>query len=174
MFQKEITVFHTIEEFQRAWNANCELTAKVFGNLTDKSLSQAVADNHRTIARLSWHIVTTIPDMMDRLGLRSSRIKPDSLPPGSASEIMESYDFVSRDLLRQIKQEWNDSTLEIIDDLFGERWARGASLRMIIDHEIHHRGQLTVLMRQAGLHVPGIFGPSLEEWSQYGMQPPEV
>lgn len=87
---------------------------------------------------------------------------------------MESYDFVSRDLLRQIKQEWNDSTLEIIDDLFGESWARGASLRMIIDHEIHHRGQLIVLMRQAGLQVPGIFGPSLEEWSQYGMQPPEV
>jgi len=39
-------------------------------------------------------------------------------------------------------------------------------------HELHHRGQLTVLMRQAGLVVPGIFGPAQEEWTRYGMEPP--
>ncbi|MBE0644676.1 MAG: hypothetical protein IH600_11400 [Bacteroidetes bacterium] len=31
--------------------------------------------------------------------------------------------------------------------------------------------QLTVLMRQAGLLVPGIYGPSREEWSTYGLPP---
>jgi uncharacterized damage-inducible protein DinB len=30
---------------------------------------------------------------------------------------------------------------------------------------------MTVLMRQAGLKVPGIYGPSREEWSQFGMPP---
>jgi hypothetical protein len=25
------------------------------------------------------------------------------------------------------------------------------------------------LMRQAGLKVPGVYGPSREEWSQFGM-----
>jgi hypothetical protein len=32
---------------------------------------------------------------------------------------------------------------------------------------------MTVLMRQAGLKVPGVYGPSREEWSQFGMQPQE-
>ena len=30
---------------------------------------------------------------------------------------------------------------------------------------------MTVLMRQTGLPVPGVYGPSLEEWEAYGMPP---
>jgi uncharacterized damage-inducible protein DinB len=38
-------------------------------------------------------------------------------------------------------------------------------------HQCHHRGQMTVLMRQAGQKVPGIYGPAKEEWSSMGMEP---
>ena len=38
----------------------------------------------------------------------------------------------------------------------------------LIAHQGHHRGQMTVLMRQAGLVVPGIYGPSREEWAAFG------
>jgi uncharacterized damage-inducible protein DinB len=48
------------------------------------------------------------------------------------------------------------------------------TLQILVRHEIHHRGQMTVLMRQARLKLPGIYGPSKEEWSKYGAQPPEV
>ena len=41
-------------------------------------------------------------------------------------------------------------------------------------HQIDHRGQMTVLMRQAGLNVPGVYGPSLEGWTSVGTNPPEV
>ena len=30
----------------------------------------------------------------------------------------------------------------------------------LINHQNHHRGQMTVLMRQAGLTVPGVYGPA--------------
>ena len=33
----------------------------------------------------------------------------------------------------------------------------------LIRHQIHHRGQMTVLMRQAGVVVPSVYGPSREE-----------
>lgn len=58
--------------------------------------------------------------------------------------------------------------------MYGETWAIGVTLSALIDHQIHHRGQMTVLMRQAGLKVPGIYGPSREDWSQIGMEPPLV
>jgi hypothetical protein len=29
-------------------------------------------------------------------------------------------------------------------------------------------------MRQAGLQVPGVYGPSRHEWTAFGMQPPAV
>jgi len=44
----------------------------------------------------------------------------------------------------------------------------------LIQHQNHHRGQMTVLMRQAGLTVPGIYGPAKEEWGNFGMEAPEM
>jgi uncharacterized damage-inducible protein DinB len=53
--------------------------------------------------------------------------------------------------------------------MYGEKWTRGFTLYVLIAHQSHHRGQMTVLMRQAGLKVPGVCGPSKEEWAAYGM-----
>ncbi len=55
--------------------------------------------------------------------------------------------------------------------MYGEQWPRGLALAMLISHETHHRGQMTVLMRQAGVPVPGVSGPSREEWEAMGMPP---
>ena len=58
--------------------------------------------------------------------------------------------------------------------MYGETWINGDTLSALVDHQIHHRGQITVLMRQAGLKVPGIYGPSREDWNKIGMKPPLV
>jgi uncharacterized damage-inducible protein DinB len=42
-------------------------------------------------------------------------------------------------------------------------------LGFIVSHQIHHRAQLTVVMRLNGLNVPGVYGPSKEEWTSYGI-----
>ncbi|MEW5994556.1 MAG: DinB family protein, partial [Candidatus Zixiibacteriota bacterium] len=60
------------------------------------------------------------------------------------------------------------------DEMYGEKWERRFTLLALIQHQIHHRGQMTVLMRQAGLKVPSIYGPVLEDWAQYGQPPPAV
>jgi uncharacterized damage-inducible protein DinB len=77
-------------------------------------------------------------------------------------------------LLEQVTRHWNDGTLEVEDDMYGEKWKRGLTLAILVNHESHHRGQMTVLMRQAGLKVPGVVGPAKEEWAQYNMPAPEV
>ena len=53
--------------------------------------------------------------------------------------------------------------------MYGQTWPRGQALWGLIAHEVHHRGQMTVLMRQAGIVVPGVYGPAREEWATYGM-----
>lgn len=50
--------------------------------------------------------------------------------------------------------------------MYGMKWEKGFTLQILMHHEIHHRGQMTVLMRQEGLKNPGIMGPSKEEWEQ--------
>ena len=50
--------------------------------------------------------------------------------------------------------------------MYGETWKKGFALWVTVAHQAHHRGQLTVLMRMAGLKVPGIYGPAKEEWEE--------
>lgn len=168
-------MFTTIEEFARDWEHESKATQSMFDQLTDASLSQAIAPNHRTIGRIAWHITTTIPEMMNQVGAGITKLDKEAPLPKSADAIKRAYDEVSKELLENIKKNWNNDTLKLVDTLYGsENWEKGRTLRILIIHQVHHRGQLTVLMRQAGLKVPGIYGPSMEEWSNYGATPPAV
>jgi uncharacterized damage-inducible protein DinB len=65
-------------------------------------------------------------------------------------------------------------TFEELIDFIGQKKPNGTLLMFLLQHQNHHRGQMTVLMRQAGLTVPGIYGPSKEEWANFGMIPPKM
>lgn len=167
-------MFNSVNQFAEFWKSHSDATRKIFNALTEESLSAEVAPEHRNLKRMAWHIVVTIPEMAVRTGLELDGPKADSPMPESLREIQNGYDAIANSLLEQIQEKWTDETLQVEDDIFGESWKRGLSLRIIAEHEIHHRGQMTVLMRQAGLKVPGIYGPSREEWSGYGAPPPEI
>ena len=164
----------SITQFQEYWKQETEGTSKIMAVLTDASLKQAITKEHRTLGRLAWHVTMSIVEMLGRVGLNFQGINHESPVPKTAAEIKSTYDKVAANSLEQIGKNWNDATLKQTDDMYGQQWSRGMTLRILIDHEIHHRGQMTVLMRQAGLKVPGLMGPSLEECAQYGMKPPEV
>ena len=72
-------------------------------------------------------------------------------------------------MAKAVRAGWTDADLPGEIDMYGEKWPRGQTLQALIAHEAHHRGQMTVLMRQAGLAVPGVYGPAREEWAAYGM-----
>lgn len=167
-------MFRTIEDFVQSWTYESASTQKQMDQLTDKSLAQAVAGDHRTLGRVAWHIVTTIPEMMSHVGLKITGVDFKAPVPKTADEIKKAYATVSKQLLDQVKANWKDDSLQIEDDMYGEKWKRGNTLLILIKHEIHHRGQMTVLMRQAGLKVLGFYGPAKEEWVNYGAPSPEV
>jgi uncharacterized damage-inducible protein DinB len=65
-------------------------------------------------------------------------------------------------VLEAVKSQWTDATLDASDAMYGQMWKRGYTLTALIFHQIHHRGQMTVLMRQAGLPVPGFTVPHVK------------
>jgi uncharacterized damage-inducible protein DinB len=162
-------MYRKLEDFINDWTIESESTLKVFNNLTDESLTKKVGENVRTAGKLAWHITTAIGEMAHRTGLNFKTVEAESDIPATAKEIVDAYKEASENLLGAIKSNWNDETLIIEDDMYGEMWKRGMTLGVIISHQIHHRAQLTVVMRLNGLKVPGVFGPSKEEWTNYGM-----
>lgn len=166
-------MYRKIEDFVRDWEYEADHTSKVFDALTEESLRQVVADGHRTLGRLAWHITQTIPEMMNRTGLSVTGVDEHAPVPGLA-EIRKAYKAASTSLLREITSKWNDASLETEDNMYGENWKRGLTVKALMMHQTHHRGQMTVLMRQAGLKVPGLYGPALEDWATYGQPVPAV
>jgi len=166
-------MFRRVADFQKAWEQERGSTLKVLGALDDASLGQAVTKDDRTLGRLAWHLATTPGEMMERTGLKVAGPSHDSPPPASAGAIVAAYDTASKAIAEGVSG-WTDATLEVEDEMYGEKWPRGLTLQALVVHQAHHRGQMTVLMRQAGLKVPGVYGPAREEWTAYGMQPPVV
>ena len=162
-------MFRTIEDFQTAWAYEAEMTGKVLIALTDDALDQKVNDEGRTLGYLGWHITLTLGEMLGKVGLTIDAPTEDAECPTSAAEIARLYGIGGKSVGDEVSKNWTAETLLIEDDMYGETWTRGNTLFYLILHQAHHRGQMEVLMRQAGLKVPGIYGPSKEEWAAFGM-----
>ncbi len=94
--------------------------------------------------------------------------------PTSAKIISDGYQQARNAFSQAVKNQWSDKNLSDEQDVFGQRLSNFELLIFLIQHQIHHRGQMTILMRQAGLTVPGIYGPSKEEWDMTGREAPKM
>jgi uncharacterized damage-inducible protein DinB len=167
-------MFLSIESFLQIWEYEASSTQKILDTLTDESLHQSVAKDHRTLGRIAWHIVGTTHEMMSRTGLRFDAPEEGGGVPASAREIADAFRQSNEAFVAALKEQWNDSTLLEERNMYGFTWKNGYTLFVLITHLVHHRGQMTVLMRQAGLKVPGVYGPSREEWADMGMEAPVI
>ena len=157
-----------VEDFQKDWAYEAEMTGKILDSLTDESLSQKVSADGRTLGFLGWHLTQTLGEMLGLVGLKIDAPGHDKECPTSAAEIAAAYRTAAASVTNEIAANWTDDTLLEEDNMYGDTWARGLTLFYLIAHQAHHRGQMTVLMRQAGLAVPGVYGPAREEWAAMG------
>ena len=162
---------NSIAAFLDDWTRERASTLKVIQTLTDASLSQRVSPEGRTLGFLAWHVVLSLVEMGGKAGLAVDKQAEDAPEPETAAEIASAYEAASTLVADQVRLRWTDAMLADKLDLYGSTWTRGAVLDSLIKHQIHHRAQMTVLMRQAGLAVPGIYGPAREEWARMGMPP---
>lgn len=136
------------------------ITERLFTHLTDASLAQRVTEKDRSLGEIAWHLVTSIPEMLRYLGLEVAGPPPDASVPISARELVEAYRHVSQAALTAMAHSWTDASLGEVHEVYGYRWTKAQTVWALLFHQTHHRGAMTVLMRQAGLKLPDIYGPS--------------
>ena len=153
-----------IEDFQKNWAYETESTIKLFNNLTDASLGQKITPDGRSLGFLAWHITQSLGEMPALVGLMIDAPEQDAAVPDNAAAIVEAFEKAANSISKEVAANWSDETLLQEDEMYGEKWARGLTLFYLIAHQAHHRGQMTVLMRQAGLKVSGVYGPSKDDW----------
>jgi uncharacterized damage-inducible protein DinB len=164
------SMFRSLADFSVQWSMETENTLRVLRTLTDASLAQRVTPEGRTLGKLAWHVVETLHEMLPAAGVTFEHGAFDPhLVPESATTIADTYAADAPRLGLAIAAQWTDSDLGGEVPMYGMSWARGFVLQVLLMHQAHHRGQITILMRQAGLAVPGVCGPSKEEWAAMGL-----
>lgn len=149
-------MFRTMQDFSTEWTRESEQTALLLDACTEESLHQRVAEGHWTLGEIAWHLVSSL-HYITHLGL--SFPAPNEEASTSAKTMAQEYRTISRELLHAVTTQWNEESLQETIELWGQNWKKGEVLLFTIMHQAHHRGQMTVLMRQAGYaEIPPMFG----------------
>ena len=162
-------MFRRLADFEAEWKYETDQTLRVIRALSDESLGQAVVPGGRTLGFLAWHVTVALPVSMAQAGVRSTGPGHDAPVPTRAAEIADAFESAAGSLGAAVQKAWSDEKLTEPVNYFGRQMPAGIVLEAVIRHLAHHRGQMTVLMRQAGLPVPGVYGPSKEDWEAMGM-----
>jgi uncharacterized damage-inducible protein DinB len=157
-------MFTSVNDFLNEWKQEAAVTQKVLDVLTDESLKQEISPGLNSIGSLAWHITGSASFFPSQVGVTFETPNLQKEAPKSAAEISETYKTVSQRLIQAFSEQVTDEKMNKMVNLFGMEMPFQAVFRLLIQHQAHHRGQLTVLMRQADLKVPGVYGPSKEEW----------
>jgi uncharacterized damage-inducible protein DinB len=167
-------MYVTIADFIREWNWEATLTQKVLEGLTDHSLNQKVYPEGRTLGRIVWHFTTNIPEYLAHFGLEVNEVENAKNVPDSAKEIAQTFKQISSYAIKVIEEQWTDESLKEVQTAFGREETNAQILMGLIKHIVHHRGQVTILMRQAGIKPFGVYGPPKEDWIHLGVENPPL
>lgn len=162
-------MYNSIQEAVGEWRFEAGLTQMVMDALTDESLKVKVPMEGRTLGRLAWHLVMSATGFMVELGLPMEQVEGEA--PSTAKAIADRWRRVSDSAAKAIETGLTAESLRQVQNLFGREMEKGTILALLLKHHAHHRGQMTVLMRMAGLVPPGIYGPTQEGWRAMGQEP---
>ena len=145
-------------------------TRRVLERVPADKLSWRPHHKSRTLGELAMHIAVVPGTVAELIASPSPARVPDFADrvPESASELLPALE----ESIRKAKQ-----ILGAMDDAAAtEQWRlmagereimstpRVALLRMImLNHWYHHRGQLTVYLRELDVPIPSVYGPSADE-----------
>lgn len=162
-------MYRKIDDFLKDWKTEEEFTLKIFSLISAESKSEKIDEDVRTLDRLAWHLTQTITEMGKRAGLLAEDLLEHQEIPETMEMISDIYKTNSDLLCRAVHLKWTDSTLDDLVPMYGDEWMKGKILHILLIHQTHHRGQMTVIMRVLGITVPGLYGPSKEEWVSMGL-----
>jgi len=118
----------------------------------------------RTAFDLAWHIVSAEIKYLDAIATAIFPYELKPLPPEvrETSDVLAWYTDRFEPAMTRLDTTSGDELLRPID-FYGLRTLPAIGLlQLILNHTIHHRGQLSTYLRPMGARVPSIYGPSYD------------
>jgi len=121
-------------------------------------------DVSKSALDLAWHIVVTEMRFMDSVLNGefdlSPRPRPDSI--ANSADVLTWYDANFEPRIEKLKNLCSEQLLKIVDFRGLFQLPAVMYLGFVLNHTIHHRGQLSMYLRPMGAKVPAIYGASYD------------
>jgi len=155
-----------LQEFEQ----EAQTTRRVLERVPDNQLAWRPHEKARTLGELALHVAMVPGGVAELVASPSPAQAPQFADPSpkSASELIPALDH-SIAKVKEVLGGMDDAALMATWRLMqGDRELlavpRVAMLRSVmLNHWYHHRGQLTVYLRELGVPIPSIYGPSADE-----------
>ena len=160
-----------IDGMLRELEEEARTTRRVLERVPDNRLGWRPHEKARTLGQLALHIAMVPGAVAEFVASPSPAQAPQFGPdpsPACSSDLMPALDQ-SIAKAKKVLGGMDDATLTATWRLMnGERELfavpRAAMLRSImLNHWYHHRGQLTVYLRELGVPLPSVYGPTADE-----------
>jgi uncharacterized damage-inducible protein DinB len=158
------------DAFAQELEQEAKTTRRVLERVPSDRLAWKPHDKSMTLGKLAMH-VAEVPGHIASWALKDVMefsAQPQEHLPQSTSDLLAAHD-ASLAQAKQVLQQLGDAGLQ-------QKWegkAGGQTLlalpklalirSVLLNHWIHHRGQLSVYLRLLDVPVPSIYGPSADE-----------
>jgi len=159
----------TVEALLQELEQEAQTTRRLLERVPGDRLGWKPHDKSMSLGQLALH-VAMVPGAVAEIASQSPVPLPEFNQPSatSAAELIPAFEksvAKAREVLRTMDDAALAKTWRVVD---GGRDVMalpvGALLRSImLNHWYHHRGQLSVYLRQLDVAVPSIYGPSADE-----------
>jgi uncharacterized damage-inducible protein DinB len=156
-----------LETFLRVWNREAEKTAALMRALPDDGYDFRPDPGGRSLGELAWHLAEV--DAYVSFCIENGKFDLQTKPPGierprKVAELAPGFERIHRDAVARVEKLTLADLGRTLPFFDGEPHPIGEILwESIVFHQIHHRGQLSMLCRLAHGVSPGMYGPNREE-----------
>ncbi len=162
----------SIESFISQWEFEFQITLNVMRAIPEDKLDFKPHEKFFTARKLAWHLVR-IEDIFGRGVLKDKIIIGQSTlpaePPATVAEMIAIYEKQHPEIVngwRTLDEAALQQKIPFVmpDGAVRRELPRKAYLRTtLMHHVIHHRGQLSLMLRLMDAKVPSIYGPTADE-----------
>ena len=140
------------------------VTAKVLASIPEGKLDYKPDEKSRTAGEIAWHTAVAEKLFLDGIVAGEFNWDESAVPPAkSGQEFADWYRENVPPSIAKVKALDGEALSKVIPFFGVFHLPAAAYLNFMLNHTIHHRGQLSASLRAMGGKVPSIYGGSADE-----------
>jgi uncharacterized damage-inducible protein DinB len=156
--------------FFELWEREAERTLQLFRALPSDQYDLRPDPAGRSLGELAWHLAEVDGYMslvIEQGGYRKDLRPPNIERPRTVAGLAPGYERVHAEAVARLQSLAPNELRRTIRVFVEPMPIRAILWDLIISHAAHHRGQLSLMSRIAGVRIPALYGPTREEMDAF-------